>query len=407
MSTAMDRNLDYCLKCNICSTQCPVSNNKLDFPGPKHLGPELERLRLAWREQEPIEIEASLGYCTNCKRCDIVCPHGVRPSYYNVKNKAIVKDTFSHKFRDWILAHNVWWGKLAGKMPTLANMGLSLPLAKSLFSLLGMAKRDFPQYSKQRFKLSKQKKVKKVLYFPGCYASFNEPEIIQAAIEILEAYHYQVELAPEICCGTPMLSNGLLNESMKLARKNMNCFLRYIDKGFRIITTCPSCGLAFKEEYKDILPGETSSILAQNVWDLFELLIEEEMIPFDLTKNKLDNVYYHVPCHLKAQVIGIPAAAILKNVAVTDLILEDSFCCGLAGTYGFKKEKYDLSLSIGTPLLKDIAEKNPLLVITDCGTCKVQISHKTNLNVYHPVLILRNYLESTAISNSQFSLLHA
>lgn len=392
MSKINERNLDHCLKCSTCHTQCPVLANYADFPGPKQLGPELERMRLARGEKEPLEIDESLAYCTNCKRCDIACPHGVKPSYYNLKNKAKVKGTLGQKFRDWILAHNVLWGKMGSKMPGLANFALKLPFTKLGMGLIGIANRDFPQYRKHKFNIKSTVKAKKVLYYPGCYARFNQPEIIQAAIDILEAYDYQVEIAPVDCCGTPIFSNGLLSESQELAKQNTEIFLKYIKQGYKIVTTCSSCGLALKEEYPSIIPGEKSSELAQGVWDLFELLAEEETLPFTATKEKLAKAYYHVPCHLKAQGIGVPATSLLRKIAIKELIVEDSYCCGISGTYGFKKEKYDLALAIGKPLFEEIKGSEVPVVITDCGTCKLQIIHGTGLPVKHPVIILRDFL---------------
>ncbi|MGI6227303.1 MAG: anaerobic glycerol-3-phosphate dehydrogenase subunit C [Peptococcales bacterium] len=392
MSKGNEPNLDHCLKCSTCHTQCPVVMNHLAFPGPKQLGPELERLRLARGNQEPLEIDEALSYCTNCKRCDIACPHGVKPSYYNLKNKAKLKGAPLDNFRDWFLAHNVWWGKIASKVPNLANFGLQFPLTKVGMGIVGIAKRDFPTYRKQQIKLSKAEKAKRVLYYTGCYASYNEPEVIQATINILEACDYQVELAPVGCCGTPMVSNGLWDEASKLAEKNTDIFLKYIDQGYKIVTTCSSCGLALKEEYSHLNPGEKNNRFKENVWDLFELLDEEEKLPFYHKEKNAKKAYYHVPCHLKAQGIGVPATKLLKEMAVDELIVEDSYCCGISGTYGFKKEKYSLAMSIGAPLFKDIKEAQVPLVITDCGTCKLQIVHGTGVEVKHPAVILEKYL---------------
>jgi len=394
MNKGNERNLDHCLKCSTCHTQCPVVMNHLAFPGPKQLGPELERMRLARGNKEPMEIDEALNYCTNCKRCDIACPHGVKPSYYNLKNKAKLKGKPLQKFRDWVLAHNVWWGKMASQVPGLANFGLKFPLTKAGMGLMGVANRDFPRYRKKSIRLSKVAKPKKVLYYTGCYASYNEPEVIQAAINILEACGYQVELAPVDCCGTPMVSNGLLDKATKLAEKNTDIFLKYIEKGYKIVTTCSSCGLALKEEYAHIIPGEKSNRLKKQVWDLFELLEVEEVLPFRAGA-KLSKAYYHVPCHLKAQGIGVPAANLLRDIAIEELIVEDSYCCGISGTYGFKKEKYPLAMAIGEPLFHDIKASQAPLVITDCGTCKLQIVHGTGIEVKHPAVILEKYLKKT------------
>lgn len=364
----------------------------MKYPGPKYLGPELERLRLARGEREPLSIDASLAYCTNCKRCDMACPHGVKPSFYNQKNKAKVKAKLSERLRDWVLAHNVWWGTMASKVPGLSNFTLGLPVTKFAMGMMGIAPRNFPKYSKQKYKMNKEQREKKVLYYPGCYASFNEPEIIQATIEILERHGYYVEIAPVACCGTPIFSNGLLKETRDLAKKNINIFLEYLDKGYKIVTTCPSCGLAIKDEYRDLMPGEKTEQVAQNVWELFELL-EEETLYFKEDKTKIAKAFYHVPCHLRVQGIGYPGVSMLRKYAVNKLILEDSYCCGISGTYGFKKEKYELSKAIGSPLFEAIKASGTHLVITDCGTCKLQIEEATKVSVQHSTLVLRQYLD--------------
>lgn len=412
MSKAHEGNLDHCLKCSTCHTQCPVVANYLKYPGPKYLGPELERLRLARGEREPLKIDDSLAYCTNCKRCDIACPHGVKPSFYNLKNKARVKARPSERLRDWILAHNVWWGKMASKVPGLSNFVLKHPVAKYAMGTMGIAPRDFPEYKKQKLKINNQQtqvtkqspkdqEGKKVLYYPGCYASFNEPEIIQAAIDILERHGYDVQIAPTECCGTPIFSNGLLDETRELAKKNIDVFLNYIEKGYKIVTTCPSCGLAIKDEYRDLVSGQKAEQTATNVWELFELLEEEEVLHFKEApskgeeakiKAKIPKAFYHVPCHLRVQGMGYPGVSILRKYAVDNLILEDSYCCGLSGTYGFKKEKYELSKAIGSPLFEAIKASGAPLVITDCGTCKLQIEQVAGVPVKHTALVLREYL---------------
>jgi len=245
--------------------------------------------------------------------------------------------------------------------------------------------------------LSKQKKVKKVLYFPGCYASFNQPEIIQAAVEILEAARCQVEVAPSGCCGTPLLSNGFLVEAGSWAKRITAVFLEYIEKGYKIVVSCPSCGLAFKDEYRDLLAVEQSELLSQHIYELFELLAEEENLPFEIfnkDKAKIKGAFYHIPCHLKAQGMGFPGAHILKNTVVEDLLVEDSFCCGISGTFGFKREKQDLAAAIGGPLFNAIKDSKVKMVITDCGTCMVQIRQHTCLEVKHPVLVLKDFLQT-------------
>ncbi len=90
--------------------------------------------------------------------------------------------------------------------------------------------------------------------------------------------------------------------------------------------------------------------------------------------------------------MGYPGASILRKYAVKELMLEDSYCCGISGTYGFKKEKYDLSKAIGKPLFDAIKASETSLVITDCGTCKLQIEQEAGVFVKHTAQVLREYL---------------
>lgn len=392
MSKKHNRNLDHCLKCTICHTQCPVVASFPDFPGPKQLGPELERLRLARGKDELLEVDNVLTYCMSCKRCDMACPHGVNPAYYNRKNRQKLKLKSSEKFRNWILAHNVWWGKIASRIPGFSNFALQFPLARIGMGIVGLANRNLPDYKKLNIKIKKEEKSKKVLYFAGCFASFNDPKIIQSCINILEACNYQVEFAPVECCGMPVMSNAFQEEARSFAEKNRKIFLDYIDKGYKIVTTCTSCELMLKEEYEELLEDENIKKLSGNVWGLFELLEEEENIPFDKNKKQIEKAYYHIPCHLKAQGTGNPAVKFLREYGVKELMVVDDYCCGIAGSYGFKKEKHKLSMEIGSSLFNAVKSFGAELVITDCGTCKVQIKDGTGVEVKHPAVVMNDYL---------------
>lgn len=94
----------------------------------------------------------------------------------------------------------------------------------------------------------------------------------------------------------------------------------------------------------------------------------------------------------ETQGIGVPAVRFLKKYAINELIVEDNFCCGIAETYGFKKEKYELSMKNGSSLFDDIRSYTPSMVITDCGTCAIQINQATGIEVIHPIVLLKNSL---------------
>jgi glycerol-3-phosphate dehydrogenase subunit C len=392
MSSPGDRTLTYCISCNNCQLKCPVLAQFREFPGPRYLGPMLERHRLMG-EALPEEVEKYLAFCTNCKRCDLACPQGVRPSSIHLNNKMKSFSWNSRAFRDWILAHNVWWGMMGSAIGGPFNFLLATGISRFFMTLIGIAPRKFPEFRKKTAKAGKAQGTHHALYFPGCYARFNEPDIMQAAVDILEACDYSVEIFPARCCGTPMLTNALEDESREIARKNADQLLGFIDRGYTVVTTCSSCGLALKSEYAELIDASKAGRLAAHVWDLFELIDEEGHEPFSTDRKKLEGLYYHVSCHLKNLGTGAPAARFLRDFAASHFTMEDGFCCGIAGTFGFKKEKFELARKVGAPLFAAIKASNASTVATDCGTCAIQISDETGLPVMHPAVILREYLK--------------
>ncbi|WP_277997916.1 anaerobic glycerol-3-phosphate dehydrogenase subunit C [Neomoorella glycerini] len=382
--------LDFCLKCNICYTQCPVIKKEINFPGPKYLGPELERQWLVGGNAGDYKAIQELSYCTNCQQCNLACPHGVKPAYFNLKHKSSLVLPLKDRARDWFLANIYIFGGLGKTLAPLTNTFLQAGLLRGLFENVGITgQRPLPMYDRRRIKVVAGDKpsAKKAVYFIGCYASYFDTGVAGATIKLLQHADYQVEIAPLKCCGTPLLSNGFLKQARRLAEINVARLLAYLDKGYKVVTSCPSCALALKEEYKEIFAIEGSQRLAAGVWDVGELL-EAEGIK---AKSPIEGgVYYHVPCHLKAQSIGLPFARMMEGT--DNLLINYEWCCGMAGTFGYKKEKYNLSLDMGSELFRSIKESRYRYVITDCGMCKLQIEHGTGYQVLHPVQLIEKSL---------------
>lgn len=383
--------LDFCLKCNICYTQCPVIKKDITFPGPKYLGPELERLWLAGENVLEYKAIQGLSDCINCQQCNLACPHKVNPAYFNLKHKKQLVLPFKERIRDWFLVNSYTIGGLGKTLAPLANILLQSRLLRILFDKAGIARQPpLPMYDRRQFNVrtANSFSTKKALYFAGCYTFYYDTGIAGATIKLLQHVDYQVEIAPVKCCGMPLLSNGFLKQARRLAETNVVKLLAYIDKGYKIVTSCPSCALALKEEYKEIFNIEGSQRVAREVWDIVELL-EVEGIKIEYSIG--GGVYYHVPCHLKAQGVGIPFARMIKEI--DNLVINNEWCCGMAGTFGYKKEKYNLSLDIGSELFRSIKESGCRYVVTDCGMCKLQIEHGTGCRVLHPVNLIEKSLK--------------
>ncbi|HEX3031447.1 MAG TPA: heterodisulfide reductase-related iron-sulfur binding cluster, partial [Bacillota bacterium] len=166
------------------------------------------------------------------------------------------------------------------------------------------------------------------------------------------------------------------------------------------VTLCTSCGNTLKSEYPRLFPGEErlskiADLVAANTYDFGELLVEllaenKLKLPANRINRKLA---YHAPCHLKAQGIGKPWLSILKSVPGLEVLDLEAGCCGMSGTYGFRTEKYAISMGIGANVFTAIKEYQPDQVISECAGCRMQIEHGTQAETLHPVEVLDQILE--------------
>lgn len=394
------KNLDACIKCSACTAQCPVAAVYPFFSGPKSVGPDAERFRL-----EGIAIDTGcLNYCSNCKTCEITCPSGVKITemILRAREKAQLagqKDgtTLQHRVRDLVLGRAEYLGQLGTIWPGLTNGLLGVPLVRGLMEhTLGISRQaPLPAYH-SRFqgtrKTEKRQTNKQVIYFPGCFVTYNDSLTGQAVVKVLEHNGYDVIVPSFHCCGVPLQANAHYREARENAKQNLSRMNPYLQAGIPIITSCTSCGLALKEEYPTIeAPG--SERIGLQTYDLFEFLwkLHEQRELRDDFQEVPVALGYHTPCHLKAQGIGTPSVRLLRlipGVRVNDL---DAGCCGLSGSYGYKDEKYDLAMQIGSPLFKrvqfGVTEGEFQSMTTECGGCQVQIQHGSGVETKHPVWI--------------------
>ena len=387
--------LNQCTACTSCLLDCPVAAATRKFPGPKLLGPGLERFRLFEKE-----VEAVADYCSNCKNCDISCPSNVAVSTLNMLAKNEYYKRTGHSLRDWMLSHGELFGKLCGPVAPLVNWSLTLPPVRQVLALLGLAKRPLPAYAArnfyQRFRaLKQQRSANKVVFFPGCYIAYNRPQTGMDLVELLQAGGYEVVVPDFVCCGTPMVANGYLEEAGQKAEHNVRELAEWAGKGVPIVTSCTSCGLMLKQEYRELYDIKGSAAVAAAHFDAGEFLAdlrETGRLPIDFAAME-GNFLYHLPCHLRAQGIGTPGLDLLQSIEGLTIGNIGAGCCGIAGSYGFKQEKYEIAKTIGRPLFEAVAGSPGAVVVTECGTCQLQIEQMTGAKTLHPVSLLRTALQ--------------
>ena len=389
-----DLKLDNCVKCSDCNAACPVARVYPAFPGPKALGPDMERFRREGVESDTEWVE----YCTGCHRCDMACPHAVNVSQLISKGKAQHKKSGRQALRDYWLARPSLVGKLSSSTSLLTNAVMNLrPSHWVLSSLVRItAHRNLPNYSRDPIRVGEgvTTGARRALFFPGCFLRHNKPTVGREVIELLRLNGFRVEVTPDLCCGTPAGANGDAAELMNCVRKNVSAMGAPIEAGACVVTACTSCGYALKGEYSYLPENGTLAAsarkIASNTYDLGELLTGlldagQLRTGFRPTPMKLA---YHAPCHLKSQGIGRPWLRLLRTVPGIEIEEMKADCCGMAGTYGFKNEKYQISIDIGRELFERIKEYKPDAVVSECGSCQMQIEYGTGLTALHPAEIL-------------------
>jgi glycerol-3-phosphate dehydrogenase subunit C len=232
---------------------------------------------------------------------------------------------------------------------------------------------------------------KQIVYFLSCYSNFNDPEGDGlATLEVLERNGFSVLLPDFPCCGIARINSGAIHPVMKDIQTNVKMMASLIDQGLSIVFSEPSCALAVKMEYPKILNTEESRKVAENCYDIHQFLImlhRKGELNLEMGKMNL-TVAYHNPCHLRALgVVKEPIELLCLIPGVSVQPLGDD-CCGMVGMFGLKKKNYDLSMSIGKRLFKEIDGLEVNQIATSCGACQLQISQGTKKEVSHPISLL-------------------
>ncbi len=395
--------IDYCIKCNICVSACPVAGVTDRFPGPKYAGPQAGRFRMPGQPTP----DASVDYCSGCRVCNMVCPAGVKIAELNARARAdMVRDgRFSARvrLRNNILGRPELLGRLARPIVPVANRLLNHPISRWLAHLvLGIHRHaPLPQFSRDSFRswfrthapLSPQQSpVATVVYFHGCSTEYYESRVGRAAVYVLEHNGIRVVVPKQNCCGLPLLSNGEFAAARKYHESNVRSLIKYARKGIPIVGTSTSCTLTLKEEAPELLDmhDEDTLLVAEHTYDISEFLLtlwDQGQLRTDFQPVPM-RVVYHPPCQYRAHRLGLPALELLSLIPELEIVESNAACCGVAGTYGYKKEKYDIAMAVGKPLFDLIADSTPALVVCDSETCRWQITHATGVPAIHPVEIL-------------------
>ena len=342
-----------------------------------------------------------MDYCLNCGQCLTDCPTEVNIPGLAILAKEKLHEQIPYKVSEQVLQNGKQVSELATKAPTVSNKVLSIsPVRKLMERTVGIdSRRNFPKFSKKP-KVRQIAKVnrEKVVLWTGCSAQFNDTEgELKNSIEVFEKLGYEVIMPEWKCCGIAKITYGNIKETIPDINFNIEILLPYAEKNIPIVFTSASCGYAFMHEYSQFIKGNDAlDKIVKTSYDVYDFLYKEYLNGRFENKFKTVNrkVVYHEPCHLKSQKNKYGPRDLLRLIPGVELLEIKDSCCGIAGTFGMKKENFDLSMKIGSLLFSEIKNTAPEMVLSGCGTCQLQISQGTGEDVFHPIVLINEALKS-------------
>jgi Fe-S oxidoreductase len=236
--------------------------------------------------------------------------------------------------------------------------------------------------------------------FRDTFTEFADAEIGMAAMDLLEASGIDVRVVPHGCCGRPLISQGLLEDARALAAATTEHLYTHAQRGDAILFLEPSCLSAVREDIPGLLRGEaqTRARAVAEATFLFEEYLERE---WQAGRASLalapgpTSIVLHAHCHQRAMGLAPAARALLSRIPGTTVVDLDAGCCGMAGSFGYTREHYDVSQAIGElKLLPAARALPPGAVLVAAGTsCRHQVVHFTGVRAQHPAVLLRSLME--------------
>ncbi len=408
----MTRVYDLCHGCQLCSNLCTSFPTLFEFID-RHDDHDAGRLTPAQQDQV-------VDQCFQCKLCYINCPYipGVHEWAIDfprlmLRADAMRYDTgqvsMRHRATTTFMGHTDLLGKVATIAAPLANKvvnaGSGSLVRKVVEKTTGVSSvRLLPPYARQRFttwfnrrpKLRINKRQGRVAVFPTCLVEYQQPDIGHDLVKVYERNGIECRLTEGAgCCGAPYLHSGDLDQFNKVAAKNVAALAKSVRKGLDIVVPQPTCGYILKNDYVDYVGGPDAELVASHTYDAAEYLMkvhkaEGTALDIDFTGDIPDTVTYHVPCHLKAQNIGLKSRDLIKLTGAKVKLVQQ--CSGIDGMWGLRAENTDISIPIAKKLGDEIRRANGDVVAGDCHLANTAIVEQTGESPLHPLqLIARAY----------------
>jgi len=349
------------------------------------------------------EIKEALDLCVSCKGCKRECPTGVDMAKMKIEFLHHYKARHGLTLRDRIVAYLPRYAPWAARLAPLMNLLSALPGRQAITGF--SARRSLPKWRTDHFadRPARNAPGHEVVLLVDTFNRYFEPENARAALAVLEAAGYRVHLAQPVdadarplCCGRTFLSAGLVDEAKAEARRMLDALKPYVERGIPILGLEPSCLFSLRDEFESLLPGEAARALAKQAV-LFEEFIVTEA---DAGRLKLalkpvaQRALLHGHCHQKAFAVMGAVEKALRLVPGLEVATVESSCCGMAGSFGYEMEHFDISMKMAEASLLPAMRKADAdtLLVADGTSCRHQIADGAQREAVHVARVLARAL---------------
>jgi anaerobic glycerol-3-phosphate dehydrogenase C subunit len=400
--------IDTCSGCGKCRSYCPIARQIPEEWATGRAKATILRQIISGELDQRIldspELKRIMDSCINCKRCLNDCPSGVDIPWLAVGGRSYYVGKHGETLSNRLFTDTRLLGKIGGALAPVANLTSAWrPARRLLEKATGLDQRRFlPQFHRRGAGKHLEDTVqpslpRQIIYFKGCYARFNASGRDSFATESVLKHNGFHVITPDFrCCGIASISAGSVRRVMGDVRRNLEMMATYVDQGLDIVFDEPSCALAVKMEYPKIQNSQTSKKVAEKCYDIHQFLMKlhkKGELLLDLNEMHL-TVGYHNPCHLRALGITREPIDLLQLIPGVQVLVFSDECCGLAGTFGIKRENFDVSMGIGTRLFEEIKRSGVNRVATSCAACNLQIFQGTGKEALHPITLLAEAYEN-------------
>ena len=365
-------------------------------------------IREGWRDEN---VKESLDLCLSCKGCKSDCPVGVDLATYKAEFLSHYHEGRLRPRSDYAFANIDFWARLASKAPGLVNLATQLPLLRDIAKLAaGMSEqRSVPAFAPQTFRSWFERRPPAnpdgmlVMLWPDTFNNYFLPDTAKAAVEVLEAAGFRVSIPGSIlCCGRPLYDFGMLDRAKRLLLNILDTLAPEIEAGIPIVVLEPSCAAVFRDELTNLFPEDARAQKLSRQSFLLSEFLEKKAAHFQLPKLPV-KALIHGHCHHKALMKMTDQESVLRKMGI-DWSAPAPGCCGMAGSFGFDEEKYEVSMAIGELELLPAVRQAPAdsLIIADGFSCREQISQCTDRHSLHLAEVIATALKGSLTSDGAY-----